>query len=127
MEKQPHPDDLTAHIDALREAFPQGRFTMTIRCELPESEPGAGDATSGNLALAGSSPAQAVEYLLRAQLERVEQLKEQAKAARQAQQALQAIHKPTLIMPGQSVPDAALIRQMHFDKKNSLLPPGYRQ
>jgi len=126
MQNQPHPDDLTAHIDALREAFPEGRFVMTIRCELPETEEGAGDATSGNLALAGSSPEQAVEYLLRARLERVDQMKEQARRTRQALEAAQSVHKPTLIMPGQVVPDAALIRKLHLDQKNSLLPPGYR-
>lgn len=116
MQNQPHPDDLSPHIDALREAFPEGRFTMTIRCELPETEPGAGDGTAGNLALAGSSPQQAVEYLLRAQMEHVERMKEQA---RQRQQALASLHAPVIHLPNggtHKCPDAHLIQAMARDR-----------
>lgn len=122
-------EDYKAHINLLRSTYPDGKFTLLVRAELPESEPGMDDAIAGNFDLAGVDPFTALHYVEQAKATQQERVRAQraelVKMAEEHASAIERIHAPIIHLPGSACPppDAHLIQTMAMDRERTLRPP----
>lgn len=122
-------EDYTKHLNLLRSTYPEGKFSLLIRVEMPESEPGMDDAVAGNMDPAGVDPFTVVNYVEQAKATQQERVRAQrAELIRQAEEhasAVERIHAPIIHLPGSASqpPDAHLIQTMAMDRERLVRPP----
>lgn len=117
------------HLAALREAFPGGNFSVMVRVEIPESEPGADDKIAGNMDLGGVDAKTAVNFVQMARDQQQAKVRaERAQAVKEYEEyaaSVERMHAPIIHLPGggtHKVPDAHLIQAMAMDRQGPRPP-----